>query len=121
MNQKGLTVTELMIAITILAITLLGIAQLFPRGMGYTTQTRLMSKAANLAQAKAEELERLATSDPDLTAGTHSETVDNFNRSWVIANNTPMYRIKRAQIGVTWSTTPGAFDSVGVTIYLYKP
>jgi len=121
MNQKGLTVTELMIAITILAITLLGIAQLFPRGMGYTTQTRLMSKAANLAQAKAEELERLSTSDPDLTSGAHSETVESFTRTWLITNNTPMKRIKRAQIGVTWQTAPGAFDSVGVTVYLYKP
>ncbi len=121
MRQKGFSVIELMVAITILAITLLGIAQLFPRGLGYTTQSRLISKATSLAQAKAEELERLNKTHTDLTAGTHSETVEVFNRTWVITDNTPMSRIKRAQIAVTWETAPGAFDSVGIVTYLYKP
>jgi prepilin-type N-terminal cleavage/methylation domain-containing protein len=121
MNQKGLSITELLVAITIMAITLLGIAQLFPRGLGYTTQARLMSKATSLAQAKAEEMERLPKTDPDLTAGTHSETVEVFTRTWVITDNTPMTRMKRARIGVTWDTAPNVLDSVGVTVYLYKP
>jgi len=121
MNQKGLSITELLVAITIMAITLLGIAQLFPRGLGHTTQAGLMSKATSLAQAKAEEMERLATADPDLTAGTHSENIERFTRTWVITDNTPMTRVITARIGVTWNTAPNVLDSVGVTVYLYKP
>jgi Tfp pilus assembly protein PilV len=111
---------ELMVSITMLAIILLGIATLFPRGMGFSTQSRLMAKASSLAQAKAEEFERLATLHPDLTAGTHTEAVENFTRTWVITDNTPMRKVKRARIGVTW-TTANSIDSVGTTVYLFKP
>lgn len=111
---------ELMVSITILAIMLLGIALLFPRGMGYSTQSRLMSKAASLAQGKAEEFERLSTLHPDLSAGTHTETIDNFTMTWVITDSIPMAKIKRAQIGVTWQTASN-LDSVGTTLYLFKP
>lgn len=120
MKEKGFTLLELMVSITILSVILLGIASLFPRGLGYSTQTRMMSKASSLAQGKAEEMERLATTHADLTAGTHTETVDGFTRTWVITDNTPMKKIKKAEIEVSWETA-GAMDRVGVEVYLYKP
>lgn len=120
-DKKGFTLVELIISVTMLAIILLGIGTLFPKGMGFSTQSRMMSKATSLVQAKAEEMERLATTHADLTAGTHTETVEEFfTRTWVITDNTPMRRVKRAEIEVSWPTG-NAFDRVGVTIYLYKP
>jgi prepilin-type N-terminal cleavage/methylation domain-containing protein len=121
MNQRGMTLIELIASITILSIVLLGIATIFPRGMGYTTQSRLLSQATNLTMQKAEEFERLPSNHPDLVNGTHTETVDNFTRTWVVSDVNTTAKIKRAAIWVTWLAPGAAMDSIGTTVFLYKP
>jgi prepilin-type N-terminal cleavage/methylation domain-containing protein len=121
MNNRGMTLIELIAAITIMSIVLLGIATIFPRGMGYTTQSRLLSQATNLTMEKAEEFERLPANHPDLTNGTHQEQVNNFSRTWVVSDVNTTAKIKRAAIWVTWEAPGAATDSIGTTIFLYKP
>ncbi|MBU1355975.1 MAG: prepilin-type N-terminal cleavage/methylation domain-containing protein [Candidatus Edwardsbacteria bacterium] len=121
MNKHGMSLVELMVSITILSITLLGIAALFPRGMGHTTQSRLLTQATNLAMEKSEEFERMPATHADLTLGAHQETVDGFTRDWVITNENITTKIKRAVITVTWVAGASTMNSIGTTVFLYKP
>jgi prepilin-type N-terminal cleavage/methylation domain-containing protein len=121
MNKHGLSLVELMVSITILAIVLLGIAALFPRGLGYTTQSRLLAQANNLVLQKSEEFERMPSDHADLVLGARQETIGRFTRRWEITNVNTDARIRRAVIAVTWVASGATMDSVGTTVFLYKP
>jgi len=122
MNKHGVSLVELMVSITILSIVLLGIAAIFPRGMIHTTQSRMLSQATNLALEKSEEFERMPSTHADLVLGTHQETVSGFTRNWVVTDVNTTAKIKRAAIWVTWPGAAGnQIDSIGTTVFLYKP
>ena len=54
--EKGFSLLELIIAIGVLAIGLVGILQIFPVGLRASYRSGMMTKAAFLAQNKMEEL-----------------------------------------------------------------
>ncbi len=120
-NNKGLSVVELLVAVTILGITIMGIALLFPAGSRSITNTRLLTRALNLAQAKTEEFYRMPSDAGDLTAGVHGpETVDgSFQRSWIIEEDYLREGTKKVTVAVKWVTTAN-IDSVGMVTYINK-
>lgn len=120
-NTKGLSVVELLVAVTILGITIMGIALLFPAGSRSITNTRLLTRALNLAQAKTEEFYRMSSDASDLTAGVHGpETVDgSFQRTWVIEEDYLRADTKKVTVAVKWITTAN-IDSVGMVTYINK-
>lgn len=120
-NTKGLSVIELLVAMTILGITIMGIALLFPSGSRSITNTRLLTRALNLAQAKTEEFYRMPETASDLTTGVHGpETVEGvFNRVWVVQDDYLMAGTKKITVAVTWTTT-ASIDSVGIVTYINK-
>ena len=106
--ECGMTMVELMIAIVVLSIGLLGIAAIFPSGRRFTTRDRMTTTATDLAEQKMEQLRTLAYSDPDLTVGLHptasGETVGNNNRYvrwWTVTQIATDLRC--ADVRVTWS------------------
>lgn len=56
MNRKGFSLLELIIAIGVLAIGLVGILQVFPVGLRASQRAGMLTKAAFLAQNKMEEV-----------------------------------------------------------------
>ena len=56
MSKKGFSLLELIIAIAVLAIGLVGVLQIFPVGLRASYRAGMMTKAAFLAQNKMEEV-----------------------------------------------------------------
>ena len=56
MNNKGFSLLELIIAIAVLAVGLVGVLQIFPIGLRASQRAGMMTKAAFLAQNKIEDV-----------------------------------------------------------------
>jgi prepilin-type N-terminal cleavage/methylation domain-containing protein len=68
-RESGFALIEVVIAITILAVGLLGLAALLAQLSGTTTQSRYLGTEVMLASEKLEDLNQLSTSSPLLAAG----------------------------------------------------
>ncbi|MFH1854752.1 MAG: prepilin-type N-terminal cleavage/methylation domain-containing protein [Candidatus Omnitrophota bacterium] len=89
-NKKGFSLLELIIAIGVLAIGLVGVLQIFPVGLRASQRAGMITKAAFLAQNKMEEVKMagfdaitelppkipLAGSDSDFEWGIAIDKVD---------------------------------------------
>jgi Tfp pilus assembly protein PilV len=105
-----MTMVEMMIALIVLSIGLLGIAAIFPAGRRFSNRDRLMTNASDFALQKMEQLRTYAYSDPNMTVGTHpsvsGETVgpnNRFVRWWTVSQIATDLRM--ADVRVTWTAT----------------
>jgi len=130
--QGGFGLLELLIAMTILAIGMLGIMKLQMQAGFGNVSSRHNSAAVNLARSKMEELKRigsyslqegaipaLADSDttndlddwttPDFTEGPMNESADAslggkiFTRSWNVVQDFPIPNFKTVRVRVSWT------------------
>ena len=107
-NQKGFTLLELLIALTILTIGLLGLAGLHIAAIQGNVSGFKISTAAAVAQERIEELKALDASATALTAGAHADDGNQvvqgitYNRSYTIQDNTPVTGTSTITLTVTW-------------------
>ncbi len=107
-NQKGFTLLELLIALTILTIGLLGLAGLHIAAIQGNVSGFKISTAAAVAQERIEELKALDASAAALTAGAHADDGNQvvqgitYNRSYTIQDNTPVTGTSTITLTVTW-------------------
>ena len=105
---NGFTLIEVLVAMSIFAIAVLGLA------IGATTvmqanQTGLYTTiATNLAQDKLEELKAKTAANINTTGSpenniTVSGVPAKFNRSWVVTSDSPVAGVKRIDVTVTWT------------------
>jgi len=106
-----------MIAMTFLAIGLMGIAQLVPLGLAGVTQARVRTNAVQAAQEMMDELRAQDFNAPALTAGTYTETDGNYTLSWTVTDNAPVPGSKRIQLASAWNAPRGT-QTVALTTYL---
>jgi len=105
-------VIELMVALTILGIGILGLANVFPLGSSTQIRDRLRTSAADQAQQKIEQLHAQSWSAPDLADGTHpnpsGETLTlqdegTYNRRWIVESQAGNFSdMKKVTVSVTW-------------------
>jgi type IV pilus assembly protein PilV len=112
-NDAGFTIIEVVIAISILAVGLLGVAAMQTSAIQVNSAAGQMTTRMNWAQDKMEELKALAFSDPwleaagnptgvDSAGNTHEQTTsDGYTVRWDIADNTPVPNTKRIVVTVT--------------------
>ena len=111
-RERGASLIELMIALIVLSLGILAVAQLFPAGARAQLSDRMMTSAGNYAQEKLEELNRLGWSDPALADGRHppgsaTEALGasgKWQRFYVVSTlPAPLDNLKKVTVTVGWT------------------
>jgi len=106
-TEKGFTLLEVLIAITILSVGLLAIASMQIAAIQTTGSAKSISKGIMWAEDRMEMLNSLDYGDALLsgTAGVISDPSppDGFNISWTVGDNNPRPQCKFITITVQWS------------------
>ena len=111
-NQSGFTLLEVLIAISILTVGLLGVAQMQIMGIRGNYFSGNTTTVLTLAEEKMEDLLGRSYSDTDLTSGNHPDP-DNpidetgqaggiYSRMWTVIDNTPIADTKTVTVNVSW-------------------
>jgi prepilin-type N-terminal cleavage/methylation domain-containing protein len=125
--ERGVSLIELMIALVVLSLGILAVAQLFPAGSRGQLQARMTTSGSYYVQQKLEELSVLAWSDAALTDGRHppGTATENLGPTgqWhrfydVTTLASPLDNLKKVTVAVGW-TFMGA-RSTTATTYLRR-
>ncbi len=122
----GFSLVEVMVAVVVLGIGLIGLAAVFPYGSKAGFEDRLTTQAVDLASQKMEQLRLKSYFDPDLTAGWHpsasGESVgsnNRFTRRYLVTDLTgTMTNVKHVEVQVTWASTQP--DTVRLVTYFRR-
>jgi prepilin-type N-terminal cleavage/methylation domain-containing protein len=124
----GFSVIELMVALTVLGLGILGLANVFPLGSQTQMKDRMRTSGADLAQQKMEQLRTIAWSQPDLTDGIHPGTSGEtltltnegtFVRYWLVTTQPGNFAdMKMVTVRVRWTVLRP--DSVELVSYFRR-
>ena len=105
-NQRGFTLIEIMVAVTLLSIGLLGMAGLTVGIMRGNTLSNRVTTATALAQAKMEDLKRVGYSGASAKAEDYNAISGYplYKRDTVIDVDTPELGMKTVTITVSWNS-----------------
>ncbi len=105
-NQRGFTLIEIMVAVTLLSIGLLGMAGLTVGIMRGNALSSEVTTATALAQAKMEDIKRLGYSGVSSSAEGYSAISGYplYRRDTVIDVDTPKVGTKTVTITVFWNS-----------------
>lgn len=110
-NNKGFTLVEIMVAISILSIALLGLVSVTVMVIKGNSFSKTMTTATTLANDKMEKLKN--NSYAALAPGT--ETVESiYTRTWTVTQNSPAAGMTTIVMTVQW-TWQGAARNVTVS------
>ena len=116
-KDKGFTLLEVLIAISIFAIGILGIASMQITAIDGNASARTHTEAARWAADRLERLMALPYDHPDLDAANNphqaTEGEGVYNIEWNIADDTPITNTKTIRVIVTWNAR-GANRSVSM-------
>ena len=105
-NDKGFTFLELMVGALIFMVGILTLASLQINAMKTNSKARHMTEATTIASDRIEQLMTETWTEsfvgPDLTPGTHSETVSNCQVQWVVTDSADGH-CKTLDLTVTWT------------------
>jgi prepilin-type N-terminal cleavage/methylation domain-containing protein len=107
LDRKGLSLIELLVAVTLMAIGFLGVVAMFPMGSRTVAESGLQSVAVELAQQGMEQLLSLSYDDTKLSPSTeHTESVTvgerTYSVGWVVTKDVPIEGCKKVVYTVSW-------------------
>jgi len=120
-NKKGFTLLEILVALTILSVGLLGLASLQIVAVRSNSFSLQLSTATILAQQKLEEFKQtpyanIASGSDTISSQTGTGAVATlgitFNRQWTVSDNTPVADSKQVDVTVSWTGIDGKSHSV---------
>jgi prepilin-type N-terminal cleavage/methylation domain-containing protein len=127
-GQRGLTLVEVMIALVVMALGILAIAQLFPASTRSQSQSSMLTAASFYAEQKLEALTTTPWDDVTLSVGRHPSatsaetlgTTGAWSRFYDVDTlpAAAMNNMKRVVVTVQWSN--GGARALQDTVYLRK-
>jgi prepilin-type N-terminal cleavage/methylation domain-containing protein len=126
-SERGASLIELMIALVVLSLGILGVAQLFPAGARSQLSDRMMTSGTYYTQQKLEELNRLTWADPALADGRHPGgtateplgATGKWRRFYEVSTlPAPLDNLKKVTVTVAWTFMGDR--SVQTTTYLRR-
>lgn len=124
--SAGFSLVEVIVALVVLGVGLLGLAAVFPLGARVGQGNRMITQAVDLATQKMEQLHLEAYTDPELAAGWHPSTAgeavgpgSQFTRRYLVTQMTgSMANFKHVEVQVTWPTQPP--DTIKLVTYFQQ-
>ncbi len=125
-NSRGISTMEVLVALSLFAITAAGLAATTVTVTRQTTRSKLATAANGLVEDLVEQLRALdpATKPWQLQGGTYNDPNNpitasgisggKFVRSWTVTPNTPALGLSRVEVRVDFSG-PARFSARGVT------
>lgn len=106
--ERGVTLVELCIALVVLAIGVLALAQTFPAGARKQTRDRLFTSASDYVQDQAEILSTKSWGDAEMNLGRHpSAGYDSLGRLLryydVSSMASPLDNLRKVTVRVQWN------------------
>ena len=99
-NNNGFTLVEIIVAMGILTIALLGLVSVTVMVIKGNSFSKTMTTATTLAKYKMEQLKN--TSYASLAGGT--DTVESiYTRTWTVTNDSPATSMKTVVVTVQWN------------------
>ena len=127
-DQRGATLIELMMALVVLALGVLAVAQVFPAGTRSQIKDSLMSSASYYAQETIEDVGTMTWSDPNLAPGRHPPgaaedslgTLGTWRRHYDVADMAaPLDNLRKVTVTVSWNHLGNA-RQVTATTYVRR-
>lgn len=111
-SSAGFTLLEVLLAIAILSVALLGMATLTGSIIGSNQLADQTTTATTLAQNKIEEFKNKRYS----SITTYSDSPSIYTRTWTVTPNKPDTDMKYIEVKVEWTSKGQAHDVVLKTI-----
>lgn len=126
-SERGFSLVEILVALIVITVGIMGVAQLFPSASRGQVRDRMLEGATYMAQEQLETLGNLTWSDPSLTAGRHPATgtqpcgdSGQWGRYWQVTTMAaPLDNLKLVTITVRW-TAAARTDSVTDSTYVRR-
>ena len=102
-KEEGFTLIEVLIALTIFAVGLLGVAAMQTSAIKVNSTAGKLTNLSTWGMDKIEELSALPYSDPllDSAGNPHQEVSGDYTISWTVIDDNPATSIKNITIMVT--------------------
>ncbi len=102
-NDKGFSLIEILIALSILTIGLLAVAKMQGTALSGDSYASAVTESSTLAQDRLETLFSLPYNDPDLESGDHEEATPPARHTitWTVTDNNPVFNSKLIEVTVT--------------------
>ncbi len=123
-NQKGFTLLEFVVAVTILAVGILAMVGLQSTAIRSRTSAKWETAATTLAEQKLEALKSSGYSGLTNTSWSTAESITltglgTFSRIYQISDSVASY-LKYIQVSVSWTNQQGVSKQVNLATYVSK-
>jgi type IV pilus assembly protein PilV len=114
-TEKGFTILEVLIAISVLSIGILAVASMQVSAMWGNNFAARQTEATTIALDRTEKLLSLSYQATDLSSGNHTDSnpPNGYSIVWNVEDDTPLNNSKRVRVTVKWSSH-GAQKAVSV-------
>ena len=116
-GNAGFSLIEVLFALTFLAVGILAVASMIPAGTRGVSQSRILTSGLMMGQRKMEQLK--GTTYNSLAAGTFTDTVSVYQRSWTVTDSVPMAGCKKIEVTTRWTDSHGTQSTV-LTSYVSR-
>ena len=106
-REKGFTLVEVLIAVSIFAVGLLAVAMMLDTAIQYNSSARFITEATEIAHSQMEKLMNSPYDDTNLDEASSPygpNPIANYNVSWTVRENVPMPAMKTISLSVTWNS-----------------